>query len=142
MATIINGRGLRARRWNGSTFVDIPQVRDVSNVNPGVREIRDVTNQDTPQGRDQKIAGINRGGEIRIPVFWDPNDPVHQALEADQESGAVTQFQFKYPPVGSSRRVTFEAIVREVPVANPVSDEISSDLVLEVTGGITKDTGV
>ena len=142
MATILIGRGLRVRRWNGSAFIDIPSVRDVSNVNPGTREIRDVTNQDTPQGRDAKVAGINRGGEIRVPVFWDHTDAVHLALEADQESGAEVQFQIKYPPAGSSRRVTFGAIVREVPVAVPVSDEVTGDLVLEVTGLITKDTGV
>lgn len=142
MATVLNGRGLRVRRWNGSVYVDVPLVRDVSNVNPGQREIRDVTNQDTAQGRDAKIAGINRGGEIRVPVFWDPTDPVHLALEADQESGAEVLFQIKYPPAGSSRRVMFGAIVREVPVAVPVSDEVTGDMVLEVTGAVTKDTGV
>jgi hypothetical protein len=138
----INGRGLRFRRYDGAAYVDLAEVRDIPDVDPTEREIRDVTSQDTPSGRDAKIGGILRGGQLTLNVFWVPGNAGHEALITDRDAGTVRSYQIKMAPTGSSRRVTFDAIVTKVTIANPVSDEVTASVTLERTGDQTWDTGV
>jgi len=138
----INGRGLRFRRWDGAQYVDIAEVRDIPDVDPTEREMRDVTSQDTPGGFDAKIGGILRGGALQLNVFWIPGNAGHESLITDRDAGTVRAFQVKLAPSGSSRRCTFDAIVRKVTINNPVSDEVSATIDLERTGLPVWDTGI
>lgn len=138
----VNGRGLRFRRFDGASYVDIAEVRDIPDVDPTEREMRDVTSQDTPAGFDAKIGGILRGGQLTLNVFWVPGNAGHEALITDRDAGTVRSFQIKLAPAGSSRRVTFDAIVSKVSITNPVSDELSAVVTLERTGAPVWDTGI
>jgi hypothetical protein len=124
-------------------------LRDLSNFVGNVDFPRDVDAPETTvfgnAGDRTYIAGGLRGATMSISGFWDPTNSTGPDDVLSGVLGATGSLTFNYNPSGTGAgKVEYsgESILTNYSVSQPVDGVISFTADLQVTGAVTRSTGV
>lgn len=94
----------------------------------------DATAHDSPGFAREYRNNLTDFPQVTMPIFWDPNDPVHIDILAIQVTQEVRAWKVFTPPIVSPAFVaTFEAQVAEFGPAFPVDGLMTATVTLQVT---------
>lgn len=138
----ILGKGTALMRGNGDgppeTFTEIAEVGDVSSPEVTSDDV-EVTNQQSPGGYLEHIAGLKDPGELQFDVNWLPSHVTHNAttgMAADANSGLIRTWEIRFPDPAHTK-VVFRARVKKFAPKAPVKDKMTASVALRVTGALT-----
>ena len=79
------------------------------------------------------IAGLREGGDVKFPLYFDPNDATHSDLVATFEAGVPVNWQLA-PPFVPAVAWSFAAIVLDIGHHYKIKDAVMADITLKVSG--------
>lgn len=133
----IESQGVLIKRWNGSSFDTIPEVKSFTGPG-GSAAVIDVT--DLQSTAKEKRMGLADEGQLSLTINYIPDNAVHQGLRADRAARTENDFQIIFTD-GLSTNWDFSAFVTAFSVSGGVDGVIEATVTLEITGSITESTG-
>lgn len=136
MSNATNAIGTLFRRWTGSSWSNIAEVKSITNSK--TRETIDVTNFDSTGGYREFIGSIRDAGEISLEMNFLRN--MYELLNTDYESDDLQNYEIVFP---DTEETTFEftGLVIELGLAANVADVISSSVTIKISGQPTMNSG-
>lgn len=137
MSTAFFPHGTTVHRKNPSTgvFEKVPQVL-VTSFGSVTTEFDDITNHDSPQGFREKQAVVKDPGTIPCQLVFNPDEPMHQQLFADNAAGTKLTWRITLPNATTSK-TEFDAFVTGLNNPAEVTRAMRLDFGLERTGAPT-----
>ncbi len=132
------GFGTKIYRDDGTgTFTAIAEVMDIQG--PELTQIiEDATNQDSPNGWEEKIAvGVKAAGDVTFSLNLLQDDTTQNALRNDLETS--TKRNFRIVIAGGTKRISFSGFVSKVGQSYPVKGKQVSDVAISITGQPVKE---
>jgi len=127
----ILAHGTKLAMYDGSNFVDIAEVLDISG--PGIKqETVDVTSHDSTWR--EHLATIADGGDVSFDINYIPSDTSQQALRAAVADHTNHQFKVTFTD-GST--ATFDGFVTSFEIGAPVADKLTASVEIKITGPVT-----
>lgn len=132
------GKGSTLGVDDGVSGFDIITGVDSCNIDAGTADEVDVTDWDSPDGYEELIQGIKRGGNVTFQCNSDPEGSGSPTSNYDKivtkhASGAVEGWQLTLG-VGPVATITFNAFVKNYNIAAPTTDKILTSVTLRITG--------
>jgi len=124
------GKGTIFQRWNGSTWVNISQIKNISGPSAS-RETIDVTTLDSTGGYREFIGGFRDGGDVSMSMIFDAS--TYALMKADFESEALQSYRIILSDTDNTT-FDFDGFVTELPLDIPPDDVISCDVSIKVSG--------
>ena len=131
--------GWQLQRGDGGSptelFTAVAEVVDIDRVGYA-SDVLDVTDQTSPQGVREKIAGLADGGEVTVKLHWLANNLTHQALKTDQLARTLRNFRV----VGVGRTYAFRAVIQAFSFIDggALGEKLEGSLTLAVSGVYTE----
>jgi predicted secreted protein len=137
MTTAYWSMGTLLQRQNpvSSAWETLPGVQDIAGPTEE-KEIIDITNHSSPDGREEYIGGLKRSGDVSFNMWWDPANAVQLALKADYDGNYTRAWRIVLTDPGTAT-ITFSAFVRTHGFAFPVNNAAPINVTLKVTGTVT-----
>jgi hypothetical protein len=79
------------------------------------------------------IAGLREGGDIKLPLFFDPNDATHSGLVATFEAGVPVNFRL-VPPFVPPVAWSFAGLVIDIGHTYKIKDAVMAEITIKVSG--------
>jgi hypothetical protein len=79
------------------------------------------------------ISGLREGGDVKFPVFFDPNDATHADLIATFEGGVPINFRL-LPPFVPAVGWSFAGLIIDVGHHYKIKDAVMADITIKVSG--------
>lgn len=117
---------------NPQGFEIVGEIGDLSGPNLK-RNILDGTDQQSPGGFMEKIAGLGDGGELSSTINFRPESRSHYNLVQDLRGGQPRNFRVSYPVTGKWG-FKLRGIVVELNTKAQIKDKLTADLKIAVTG--------
>jgi len=131
MSNAFSGVGTKFRRYNGSDWVDMTEVKSIQGPSM-TREMIDVTTLDSTGGYREFIPSFRDAGTVTLAMFFTYTGYI--ALKADFESDTMQQYQVLLP---DNTAFTFYGYVQDLPINVTFDDAVASDLTIKITGEVT-----
>jgi hypothetical protein len=126
------GSGCTLRRYNGSSFVAIAEVKGVRG--PSLSGgIIDVTSFDSANSVREFIATLRDPGTLSFTVNYLPANSGHAALITDLRDGLTNDYELEFSDSGTTT-MSFEGIVTGCEIAAELEQAISANVTIKVTG--------
>lgn len=119
------------------TYDQIAEQVEFSDLIPGVVEMDDRTNQDTPSGTSDFRPGIERNGQITLSANFIPNHPTHDGtsgLQKAKRDRILTNFRARWGPPHVGQGIVFQAYVVSTTVAGSIEGGVRMSVVLQQVG--------
>ena len=123
----------------GSVIADVKGISGPSLT----RDLADVTALDSTNGFEEVLPTILRTGDVTFTLAFDPDNAGHNQLRADVVSASSVNFDIVFPATSASGTVqthNFDAFVTSYGNQIDLGSEITADVTLKPTGGITVTT--
>jgi predicted secreted protein len=117
------------------TFTTVAEVRDVNGLNLSM-DTHEVTQQTSPGGWKERIAGLLDAGTVTFTVNFLPNDATQgysTGLLRDMNNRTRRNFKVVFPNAGSTTW-SFPAFVTSFQPKAPVNNPFTADVTLQVAG--------
>jgi hypothetical protein len=134
--------GALLKRGDGASpevFTVIAHIADITGPTPKVDTI-DTTTHDNPDKYKTFISGLREGGDVKVPIFFDPADITHSGLIAALEAAGNQNYQITLPMISPAYKWSFAGLITEMGHSYKVNDAIKADLTIKVSGKPTLST--
>lgn len=133
----IAGVGTQFRRWSGSAWVELAEVTNITG--PGMtRDTIDVTSMNSTGGYREFIAGFRNPGTMNLTMNF--RRDTYELLKSDFESDTRKNYEIVLPD-DENTTFEFEGLVTEIPLTIPPDDKVSVDVVIQISGEVTINSG-
>lgn len=133
----VAGVGTLFRRWNGSAWVELAEITNISG--PGMtRDVIDVTSMTSTGGYREFIAGFRNPGTMNLTMNF--RRDTYDLLKSDFESDELQNYEIVLPDTENTT-FEFEGLVTELPLSIPPDDKISAEVVIQISGEVTVNSG-
>lgn len=138
MTNAIAAFGTLLKRGDGGTvenFTTIAEVRDLSGPSLSA-DTKDVTAHDSPDGWEEAIVTLLRGGEVTFQLNFVPTETTHgysAGLIHDMVNRVKGNYQIVFPDSGQTTWGFAALVTGFEPTAN-VADELTADVTMKITG--------
>lgn len=124
------------------TFVTVSEVLNLEPPDE-VSDDVEVTNHDSPNRTREYIQGLIETGEVPFTINWNPSSYTNHWTGANglygvKDAGAARNWQVVFPSGIGSKVFAFPAYIKSIKVNPPVDAQITADVVLKVSGAITR----
>lgn len=135
------GKGSTLGVDDGAGGYDLIGGVENANFDAGTADEVDVTDWGSPDGYEEVIQGIKRGGNVTFQTNEDPAGTGSPASNYDKVvtfhgSGEVKEWQLKIGPTPTAT-ITFDAIVTNYSLASPTQDKVLTSVTLKLSGAPT-----
>lgn len=117
------------------TWDDVPSLMDITGPDE-TTDWLDLTTHDSPNFSEEGTPTINRHGEIRATMIYDPNNAVHQALLTDKNTKRLGNWRIVLTDP-TPHALAFTAYVLGLGFSFPVGGALQQNFVLRPTGDIS-----
>lgn len=131
------GVGASFRRWSGSAWVAISEVRSITGPTM-TRGTIDTTSLDTTGGYRTFITGFRDPGTISFNMLF--NRDGYDLMKTDFESEVAQNYEIVLPD-DDKTSFEFAGLVNELPITVPTDDAITCDITIKITGAVTVNSG-
>lgn len=137
MSNAVSGKGTLFRRWSGSAWVNLAEIKSINGPTQS-RETIDVTSLDSTGGYREFIGSFRDGGTVSLNMIFrrDTYDTMHDDFESD----TVQSYEVVLPD-GENTTIEFDGLVTELPLDIVADDAIMVDVTIKVTSQPTVDSG-
>jgi len=135
----ISGKGTQFRRFNTSTgaWESIAQILSITG--PGMtRDTIDTTALDTSGGYRTFIAGFRNPGTMRLNMSFDRDG--YETMKNDFESDVIKDYEMVLPD-DDNTTFEFQGLVTELPLTVPPDEKVTADVVIQISGQVTLESG-
>lgn len=115
------------------TYAELENCGDIPEFGDTFEEL-EATHQGSPDNRKEFRGGLREGQEFSVPCDWS-RGTVQEAIRAAQ--GTVRNFRIEYSTT-PGLRITFPALIKQVPVSAAVKEFKKMMVNLRVTGDSTE----
>lgn len=138
MSNAIAGVGTIIQKWDGASAWD--RIAEVTNISgPGMtREMIDVTSLDSTGGYREFIAGFRDSGTVVLSMNY-----TREGLDmffADFEDDDAKNYEIVLPDADETS-LEFEGLVQEYPLTIPTDSQVTMEVTIKITGGVTVNSG-
>lgn len=133
MTAAFSGVGSKFRRYSGSAWVAIAEVKSISGPTMS-REMIDVTSLDSTGGYREFIPSFRDGGTVTLAMLFTYTG--YNTLKTDFQSDTLVDYEILLSD-GSS--IEFSGYVQDLPVNVTFDDAVTTDVTIKVTGEVTID---
>lgn len=137
MTNAIIGVGTEFNRWDGSEWVSIAEVKNISGPDKS-REIKDATSFDSTGGYREFVSALRDSGSITITMNFSRSG--YETLNDDFEDDDKQDYQIVLPD-DDTTTFEFEGLVTELPLEVPHDDIITCDVTIKISDSITVSSG-
>lgn len=138
MSNAIDGIGTSFRRWDGTDFVHISEILNITG--PGkTRETIEVTSLDSLDKYREFIGGLRDGGTITFTMIF--RRDTYDIMNADFESDDLQNYEVYMSQDPEETSFEFEGLVTELPLTVAPGDKITADVTIKLSGSITVNSG-
>jgi predicted secreted protein len=137
MSNAFSGVGTKFRRWSGTQWVAIAEVKSISGPTMS-REMIDVTNLDSTGGYREFIPSFRDGGTVTLSMNF--TFAGYQALKADFQSDTLVNYEILLLDNTNAYSVEFSGYVQDLPINVTFDDAVTTDVTIKVTGEVTLDS--
>lgn len=131
------GVGTEFRRWSGSAWVRITEVKSISG--PGkTRDFIDVTSLDSTGGYREFITGFRDGGTVQLTCNF--TRTAFDLMNDDFEDDTAHDYEIVLPD-DENTSFEFSGLVTEVPLDINPDDAITFTVTIKVSGQVTTNSG-
>ena len=131
------GVGASFRRWSGSAWVAIAEVRSITGPTM-TRGTIDTTSLDTTGGYRTFITGFRDPGTVSFNMLF--NRAGYDLMKTDFEAEAEVNYEIVLPDADKTS-IEFAGLVNELPLTIPTDDAITSDITIKISGPVTVNSG-
>jgi predicted secreted protein len=131
------GVGTIFRRWSGSDWANIAEIKGITGPNKS-RNVISVTSLDSTAGYEEIIAGLRKGGTAQLKMNF--TRATYDLMNDDFESDVLQNYEIVLPDTENST-FEFEGLVTELGLAIVVDDVISSDVTISINGQVATNSG-
>lgn len=114
-------------------FTTIAQCGDLTGPDQKVDTI-DTTTHDNADKYKTFIGGLKEGGDIKVPIFFDPTNSTHQGLLTTIDAAVTVNFQIALPMVSPAYKWSFAGLITQLGHTYKVNGAIMADLTIKVSG--------
>jgi len=133
----VAGVGTSLRRWDGSNWVEIAEITEISG--PGkTRDVIDVTSLDSTDLYRVFIAGFRDAGTVTYTVIF--TRATYEVINDDFESDTLQNYEILLPDAESTS-FEFEGLVTELPLSIPPDDAVKMSVSIKLSGQVTVNSG-
>ena len=130
MSNAVAGVGTTFRRWDGTDWVEISEVKSITG--PGKsRATIDVTSLDSTGGYNEFIGGFRNGGTVVLAMIF--RRDTYEIMNNDFEDNDLQNYEI-FLPDAESTSFEFEGLVVELPLTISPEDAITVDVTIQVSG--------
>ena len=137
-AIFAQGTQLKYSTDGGSTYVTLAHAQDFGSPD-NQRDLIEVTDHDSPGGREEHILGLIRSGELTFKVNYDPAEASHSYVSGFPhlvDVGDAVPFRIVLVD-DSATQFDFSGLPRRFMVSNPVNGVYTADCSIKPTGAVT-----
>lgn len=137
MSNAFAGVGTEFRRWSGSAWVRVTEVRSITG--PGkTRDTIDVTNLDSTGGYREFIGGFRDGGTVQLNCNFTRDG--YDLMNDDFESDDIQNYEIVF---SDDENTTFEfsGLVTEVPTDINPDEAVTYTVTIKISGQVTINSG-
>jgi len=113
-------------------FTTIAQVGDITGPSQKADTI-ETTTHDNANAYRTFIAGLLEGGDIKVPIFFDPANSTHTGLITTLEARVACNFTLVIPS-SPTKTWSFAGVVTDLGHSYKLKDAIMADLSIKVSG--------
>ena len=133
MSNAFSGLGSKFRRWSGSAWAAIAEVKSVSGPSM-TREMIDVTSLDSTDGYREFIPSLRDGGTITLSILF--TYAGYLLLKQDFQSDDLVNYELL---LADGTSIEFSGYVQDLPLDVTFDDAVTSEVTIKVTGMVTID---
>lgn len=134
MSNAFSGVGSKFRRWNGTAWVAIAEVKSISGPTMS-REMIDVTSLDSTGGYREFIPSFRDGGTITLSINYTYTG--YKLLKQDFQSDELVNYEII---LADGTSIEFSGYVQDLPITVKFDDAVTSEITIKVSGMVTIDT--
>lgn len=132
VVTALAAASLEGGTNDSHVWSPIPGLQDVS-VPGRNRQSLEYTGHSSPEGYEEHAKSKIRGARpLNLPIKYDPLNPVHIALKAEEDSDDESYMRFKYPY--GDENFESAVLVLDFPTENPMKDLLMTTVSCLLTG--------
>ena len=136
MSQAITGVGTIFRKWDGSSWVTMAEIKNVSGPTMS-RETIDVTNLASVGGYREFIAGFRDAGTVTFQMHFVRED--YEEMKGDFESDVLVNYEIVLPDAENTS-LEFTGLVTELPLDIP-EQVITCNVTIKISGQVTINSG-
>lgn len=137
MSNAVNGVGTTIKRWSGSAWVSIAEVKSISG--PGMtRDTIDVTTLDSTGGYREFIAGFRNAGTVGLSMNF--TRAGFDIMQADFESDELQNYEIVLSDAAATS-IEFEGLITEFPLSVGVGEAITMEVKIQISNAIVVGSG-
>jgi predicted secreted protein len=133
MSNAFSGIGSKFRRWSGSAWVAIAEVKSISGPSM-TRETIDVTNLDSTGGYREFIPSVRDGGTITLSMNFTYAGYV--IMKQDFQSDDIVNYEIL---LSDGTSIEFSGYVQDLPLDVKFDDAVTSEVTIKISGMVTID---
>lgn len=133
MSNAFSGVGSKFRRFNGTAWVAIAEVKSISGPTM-TREMIDVTNLDSTGGYREFIPSFRDGGTVTLAMNY--TYAGYSSLKDDFQSDTLVDYEIL---LSDGTSIEFGGYVQDLPVNVTFDDAVTNDVTIKVSGEVTVD---
>lgn len=137
MTDAFSGVGTVLRKWDGTGWVSLGEVKSVSGPSMS-RNTIDVTSLASTGGYSEFITGLRDPGSLTFTINFVRSD--YNMMKNDFESDTAVDYEMVLP---DAQATSFEmsGLVTDLPLDVPFSDAVTCNVTIKLSGQITINTG-
>lgn len=113
-------------------FTAIAQIGDITGPDQKVDTI-DTTTHNQANKYKAFIGGLMEGGDVKLPVFFDPANATHTGLITTLEAGVLANYQLSLP-VSPAVKWSFAGLITNLGHTYKMNGAVMADLTVKVSG--------
>ena len=138
MSDAFSGVGTMLRKYDGSAWVSLGEVKNISGPSMS-RNTIDVTSLASVNGYMEYITGMRDPGSLTFTINFIRSD--YNMMKDDFESDEIVDYEMVLPDEEAS---SFEMVgfVTELPLTVPFNDAVTVNVTIKLSGPVTVGSGV
>src|SRR6056297_2087734 len=137
MSDAVSGIGAVFRRLIDSVYEDLAEVVNISGPNMS-RNMIEVTHLGSSGGYQEFIAGLRDPGTVDLTLNF--TRATYEILKADFESDSPGEYEIILPDIENTS-LNFVGFITELPIDVLVSDRITCNVSIRVSGQVNLNSG-
>lgn len=135
MSSAFSGVGSKFRRWSGTAWVSIAEIKTISGPTM-TREMIDVTSLDSTGGYREFIPSFRDGGTITLSMNF--TFAGYVLLKRDFQSDTAIPINYEIL-LSDGSSIEFSGYVQDLPISVKFDDVVTNEVTIKVSGMVTID---
>jgi hypothetical protein len=115
------------------TFTTLAQI-GADLTGPGQKsDTIDTTTHNQTSPYKSFMAGLREGGDVKVPIFFDPSSSTHTGLITTFEAGQPVNWQL-CPPFSPVVKWSFAGLLIDIGHTYKIKDAVMADITIKVSG--------